>query len=169
MYFKTNDPSVINGWENYWAMLKKLQENAQAFAESFGANAAVITQDFASVSFRGIRFNECPNRNVWAFDKDKKYYWPRSKPVNKQSRDEFNAVVAKWKTGTAELLEIDKQMYLEPLGLKLGDTLFSGIGLFFHDGYIWIETNIKTLLPHCAEVLGSEWHKAKEEFNGVKK
>lgn len=169
MYYKTNNAQAIKAFNDYFAKSKLLQDNAQTFAESFGGCAAVITQDISQVQFRGIRFSGIPNRDVWAYERTRSYYWPRVKPKNKQAKTEFDEVSAKWKTGIAELQTIDKQMYLEPLGLKFGDTIFSGIGIFSHDGHLWIETDIKKLLPHCVEVLGSEWHKAKEEFNGVKK
>ncbi len=51
MYYKTNNAQAIKAFNDYFEKLKLIKDNAQTFAESFGGNAAVITQDICQVHF----------------------------------------------------------------------------------------------------------------------
>ena len=166
MFYKTNQPEVVNAFNKFNADRAELRVAADAFAQEYDATA-VILSDATDVYFDGIEFNNNlgVNREVWC--KPNRQFGTSSlrvKPTKKEFQAEFNAEVEKWKqlklkhfpAGTC----IKKADFYNTLGFDWGDLFFSSFKCFEHSGFLYIDTGISSVAKHAVEILGSEYQAA---------
>lgn len=168
MFYKTSDEATIKGWNEYWENFEMLKKQANTLGEMFGGTP-VINQDFTGVTFHSLKFKTEPNRSIWAFHRDSKSWTPRSKATHKEHRIDHTELKQRWDDCVSVFVKVDKSSYLIPLGLCWSDVAFQGLGAFFYNGYLYIETNITELASHCTEIFGSEFNQALKLFEAEKK
>lgn len=164
-FYKTNHPDCVNGLQAFHEAVNNLHTKSEAFANQFGGEAGVY-QDRTRTFFRGVILKNA-DRNIWASQVvGGSLYRPRAKAKVKESIEAWKAIKEQWIAGVEDLKDVEKSLFYSPLGL--GNGLFFGhFSVFFHEGWLYLNTDQKVL--HCTEILGSEYHLAKEAFEKASK
>jgi len=159
-FYKTNDPEVVGAWNERLAGLRAMQAQGDALADAVGGKA-VFTHGLHGARFAGVRLPASANRAVWtARDKfDAQRPRVRVKPgASEAEKSAHSKVAAAFRAAPSNEVSMDG-LYAS-IGKSWGDFVFAGFGAFFHDGFVYIETEVALASP-IIEILGSEYAAAK--------
>ena len=166
MYYKTNHPPAIEGWNQFHDKRIALHNDGKRFAIAMGADAGVVVQNIDTYDFAGIKFNRrMTDAESACFSRPSRANGSvnlLNKPRDKQYQEEFT----RYKNICAEFADllrnksIDMQIFKEPLGYGWGDLIFHRFQAFEHDGFIYICTCCPKVADFLVEILGSEYRDA---------
>lgn len=169
MFYKTDNPLVIEAFNNFNQKRSALHESAEAFANEYNAQP-IMLQGAGSIYFAGIKFNRTQNVNFDIWRKPHRQYGYsdlRVRALKKEHQAEWKTESEKHKSLFEKYFpegeKVSLDTFYNTLGFTWGNVLFSSFACFEHDGTLYFNTDL--VLKNATEILGSEYTQFKQEHD----
>lgn len=158
-FYLCRDLDVLAAWSQRLAELHAMRDEAKAFAELFGGEP-YFTNTCNDVHFGGVRFSPKMPTDIWTVPNHFGGQRPRAKlirraPISPGRRNEHGTLLTLWAEYEPKGIVKIEPVY-NALGMDWSDFVISGIGIFQHNGALYIEADVQ-LSRNVTEILGSEY------------
>jgi hypothetical protein len=163
-YYRTQHSDVIAAWVDFESQSKAVKAAAREFGELFGGRGRVAYTVTCS-SFAGVSFKPAMPTDIWTVPDTNDLQRPRAVPragTTKERKDELKQIRELWISRLPKQ-RAEPEAFYKSMGADWGVFLFAGLTYFCADDTLYVGTTAK--LNGCmTEILGSEFHRAKESL-----